>query len=277
MPASNQRALQKARTLAADCLIFDLEDAVAPAAKAAARTSLLAALDEGGYGNRELVIRTNGLETPWGAADIDAAARSGAHAVLVPKVSEPADIERAAQQLARAGAPDNLALWAMAETPAAVLQIDAIASAHPALAVIVMGTNDLAKALRLPADPGRTGLLASLGRCQLAARARGLDILDGVFGDLADESAFRVECFQGKVLGFDGKTLIHPSQIALANEIFGVTPDEVRRAEAVVSAWEAAAAEGRGIAVLDGQMIEHLHAEAARRTLALAAATSVVE
>ncbi len=272
MPGSNARALEKARTLPADALIFDLEDAVAPQSKTAARTAVLNAISEGGYGHRELVVRINAADTPWHADDLTAVAGSRADAILLPKVDGPEIVAAAGRTLRTAGAAAELGLWLMAETPDAVRQIDRIATAEPALQVIVMGNNDLAKALRLPAEPARTGLLHAMSACVLAARAQGLDILDGVYGDLADQAGFARECAQGKSLGFDGKTLIHPGQIDRANEIFGVTDDDATRAEAIVAAWETAAAAGQGVAVLDGEMLEALHAESARRVLTLHAA-----
>ena len=272
MPGSNPRALDKARSLDVDAVIMDLEDAVAPQAKAAARDAVLEALRAGGYGHRERVIRVNGLDTPWGGEDLKAAARSGADAVLLPKIDRAGQVPEAVKALRDQGAPASLALWLMAETAAGIEHISAIAAADPAVRVIVMGTSDLARALRLPADPARRGLQVALSRCVLAARAQGLDILDGVFGELANEIAFRESCEQGKALGFDGKTLIHPRQIAIANEVFGVTGSELDRARRIVAAWERAAADGRGIAVVDGQMVEGLHADEARRLLDLAAA-----
>jgi len=272
MPGSNARALDKARSLPADALIMDLEDAVAPEAKSRAREQVLAALRAGGYGRRELIIRCNGHGTPWYADDLAAAAASGADAVLLPKISSAAQVRDAARRLREHGAAPGLALWIMAETAAGVLAIESIVRADPALAVVVMGTSDLGRELRIEPEPARRGLQLALSMCVLAARAQGLDILDGVFGELADPAAFRAACEQGKALGFDGKTLIHPAQIDVANEVFGVSPEALRRARATLAAWEAAAARGDGIAVLDGRMIEALHAEAARRTLALAAA-----
>lgn len=270
MPASNPRALAKARSLPADALVFDLEDAVAPEAKAAAREAAVAAANSRAYGYRELVIRINGADTPWAADDLRAAAGSAVDAILLPKVDGPEIVAQAGRQLREAGS--SAALWIMAEIPATIRRIDQIATADPALRVIVMGNNDLAKALRLPPDPARTGLLHAMSAAVLAARSHGLDILDGVFGDLADEAGFVRECTQGKALGFDGKTLIHPSQIDPANEAFGITDEEAARCRHIVAAWDKAAATGRGVAVLDGQMIEALHAESARRLLALHAA-----
>lgn len=274
LPGSNQRALAKATGLATDALIIDLEDAVAPDAKLQARTAALAAIRAAGFGQREVVLRVNGLDTPWGADDLAAAAASGADAVLLPKIDDATALQAAASLLRKSTAPDQLALWVMAETPAAILNIAEIARADPTLAVIVMGTSDLGKALRLPADPLRLGLQAALGQCLLAARAAGLDILDGVFGDLGDEAGFKESCLQGKALGFDGKTLIHPRQIATANEVFGVSEAELTRARRILAAWENAAAAGQGIAVVDNQMIESLHADEARRLLELHAAIS---
>lgn len=268
LPASNPRAVEKARTLDVDVVILDLEDAVAPDAKAAARDAAVAAAAAGGFGHREVVIRVNGTDTPWGAEDIAAVARSRADAILFPKVTDGRGLREAIRAVDQAGGP-GMPAWAMAELPEAVLAMDAIAGLAPRLAVVVMGTADLAKALRLPADPTRLGLQAALSGCVMAARAHGLDILDGIFADLRDETGFREACLQGKALGFDGKTLIHPAQVAAANEVFGVSAGTAADAARVVAAWEAAAAAGRAIAVLDGRMIERLHAEEARRVLAL--------
>jgi len=272
MPGSNPRALEKARTLAADTLILDLEDAVAPDTKADARRLVTDAVAAGGFGRREIVIRVNAYGTQWWDADMKAVATSGADAMLVPKVDSADQVSKFGDLLTINGAPDDMQLWIMAETPQAIRNIDSIAAADPRIGVIVMGTSDLGKALRLPPDPERTGLQLALGACVLAARAHGLDILDGVFGDLADAGGFARSCEQGKKLGFDGKTLIHPGQIDTANEVFGVSDADAARAAEVVRAWEDAAAQGRGIAVLDGEMIENLHADAARRLLDLATA-----
>jgi len=271
MPGSNARALEKARSLPADVLIFDLEDSVAPDAKVPARDRAIGAVASG-YGNRECVIRINGLDTPWGTADIAAVARSGADAVLVPKIDTVEDLERIEAMLAAYQAPPQLDLWAMIETPRAVQVIDAIAGAGRRLRVLVMGTADLATALRIEPDPQRSGLVASLSRCVVAARAAGIDILDGIDAVLDDDAGFQQSCIQGKTLGFDGKTLIHPRQIDTANTVFGVSPDELEQARTVAAAWDAAAVRGEGIAVVDGRMIEQLHANAARRTIDRAAA-----
>jgi citrate lyase subunit beta/citryl-CoA lyase len=272
MPGSNTRALAKARELPCDAVIMDLEDAVAPDAKKTARDNVIAAVRAGGYGEREVVIRINGIYTEWGEDDLAGAAISGADAILCPKIDTAAQINKVADMMTINGAPDTQRVWVMAETPRAVIDIDAIAGAEPRLAVIVMGTSDLAKALRLPTDPERSGLLPSLGLCILAARSAGLDILDGVHGNLTDPAAFRRVCDQGKALGFDGKTLIHPGQIETANTVFGVSPEDAAQATEICAAWETASANGQGIAVLNGRMIEELHASEARRLLALHAA-----
>lgn len=273
MPGSNARALEKARSVPADALILDLEDAVAPEAKVTAREQVLASVASGGYGYREVVIRVNGLDTPWGAADIAAVAGSRADAVLLPKIESAGELREAIALLDAHGG-SHLPVWVMAEMPRAVLGIDKIANLAPRLTVIVMGTADLARAMRLPAHADRVGLLAPLSHCVLAARARGLDILDGVFTNLRDPAGLRASCQQGRTLGFDGKTLIHPDQIGVANEIFGVSAEQAADATRIVAAWESAAAGGRGIAVVDGRMVEKLHAEEARRALALHAAVS---
>lgn len=269
VPGANARALGKCRNLPADGLILDLEDAVLPGSKATARAAVLAALAEGGFGQREVVVRVNGPDTAWGADDLAACARAGAAAILLPKVESAAAVRDAVAALERHGAPGHLALWVMAETPRGILAIEEITAASPRLAVVVMGTADLARALRLEPGPDRAGLLPALGRCLLAARARGLDILDGVYPDLADSQGFAASCRQGKALGFDGKTLIHPGQIPAANEVFGVSAAEAAGAAELIAAWESAAASGQGIAVLRGRMVEQLHAEEARRVLAL--------
>ena len=269
MPGSNKRALDKARTLPADALIMDLEDAVAPDAKNAARENVIAAIQAGGYGDRELVIRINALHTPWGKKDLVAAATAAIDAVLVPKIDDAAELNKVVDLLAINGAPKQLKVWAMAETPLAMININSIARADARLMVLVMGTSDLAKSLRIPTDSDQNGLRTALSSCVLAARAYGIDILDGVYTDLADIAGFRRSCDRAKILGFDGKTLIHPSQIEVANTVFGVSEEQLAHASEVIAAWDAAAAQGRGIAVLDGQMIEKLHADEARRALAL--------
>jgi len=266
VPGSNARALEKAKTLTADGLILDLEDAVLPAAKLSARAAVLAAVTAGHFGHREVVIRINGFDTEWGLQDLKAMALSGVDGILLPKVDGAASLLKAAYVLEQLGAPDTLRLWSMAETPRGVLDIDAIARSTPRLGVIVMGTADLGKALRAPEQPGRTALVPALAHCLLAARAAGVDILDGVYTRLTDASGFRAECTQGKQLGFDGKTLIHPGQIDACNEIFGVSADEAASAGELIAAWESA---GAGVAVHAGRLVERLHVEEAERQLAL--------
>jgi citrate lyase subunit beta/citryl-CoA lyase len=272
MPASNARALDKARTLAADALVFDLEDAVAPDAKPAARRMAVAAVSTGGYAPREVVIRVNALDTPWGRDDLAAVAASGANAILLPKVESPTAVQDALDVLDEAGAQPGLALWAMLETPRGVLRAEAIAAAGPRLAALVMGTSDLTKDLRARHTPDRLPLVTSLGLCVLAARAHGLAALDGVHLDLDDEAGFLAACRQAAALGFDGKTLIHPRTIAAANEAFAPSPDEVARARRIIDAHADAVVRGQGVVVVDGRLVESLHVEEARRVAALAAA-----
>jgi citrate lyase subunit beta / citryl-CoA lyase len=276
MPGSNARALEKARTLPADTLILDLEDAVAPDAKAAAREQVCAAIEAGGYGSREVVIRVNALDTPWGENDLAAVAIAAPDAILVPKVSCPEALVAVGTRLRRLGAPERTRVWAMIETPLAILRADSIASAahdvDTRLSCLVMGTNDLAKETRARLMPGRAPMLPWLMIAVAAARAYGIDILDGVYGNLSDESGFRAECEQGRDCGFDGKTLIHPRQIALANEIFAPSPDEVEAARAIIAAFERPENADKGAVAVDGRMVERLHADMAKRVLALAEA-----
>ncbi len=270
MPGSNARALEKARTLAADGLILDLEDAVAPGAKAEARRLVVAALARGGYGLRETVVRVNGSSTPWGPDDLAAAAGSGADAVLLPKVESAAEVRAAQSALDAAGAPGALRLWCMIETPRGVLALREIAAATPRLACLVAGTSDLVKDLRARHTPGRAEVLASLSLLVLAARANGLAALDGVHLDLADDAGFDAACRQGRDLGFDGKTLVHPRTIDAANRAFAPTAEEVAAARVVIEAHAAAARAGSGVVVVGGRLVEALHVEEARRTVALA-------
>jgi len=272
MPGANARALERARTLPADALIFDLEDAVAPEAKPEARRLAIAAASSGGYAGREVVVRVNALATPWGADDLAAVASSGADAVLLPKVESAADVRRALDLLAARGAPARLAVWCMLETPRGILDAAAIAAADPRLAALVVGTSDLTKELRARHTPDRAPLLTSLGLCVLAARAHGLAALDGVHLDLEDDAGFAAACRQAADLGFDGKTLIHPKQIAAANEAFAPGADDVARARRVIAAHAEAVAAGKGVAVLDGRLVENLHVAEAERVLALARA-----
>jgi citrate lyase subunit beta/citryl-CoA lyase len=267
MPGSNARALEKARTLPADALILDLEDAVAPEAKAAARAQVLAAVRAGGYGPREVVVRLNGPGTPWGAADLAAVAQFPVDAVLLPKV-ESAETVTAA--LTRLGPTRDV--WCMLETPRGVLNAAAIATASPRVGALVLGTSDLTKDLHARPTRDRIPLLTSLELCVLAARAAGITALDGVHLDLDDEAGFAAACRQAAELGFDGKTLIHPRQVAAANEAFSPSGSEVDWARRVIAAHADAVAGGRGVVVLDGRLVENLHVDDARRVLALAEA-----
>jgi citrate lyase subunit beta/citryl-CoA lyase len=276
MPGSNTRALEKAKTIPADALVLDLEDAVAPEQKVAAREQVVAAVKAGGYGRREMVIRINGLDTAWAADDLRAVAGSGADAVCLPKVESATQVEHVAAQLQQHGAPAGMAIWAMVETPKGVLHAAAIAAAHPRLAALLMGTSDLAKELRIPHTPDRLGFIASLSLCVLAARASGVDVLDGVHLDFRDSDGLRAVCEQGRTLGFDGKTLIHPDQVAIANEVFAPDAAAVARARRLLEVWQAAQREGRGVAVLDGKLVENLHAAEAERLLAIAEAVAAL-
>jgi citrate lyase subunit beta/citryl-CoA lyase len=270
MPGSNPRALEKARTLPADALIFDLEDAVAPEAKEGARTIVEAALAGGGYGDRELVVRVNGIDTPWGHADLAATATMPIDAVLLPKVENPDRVALTASLLDAFGAPERLAVWCMLETPRGILYAREIAAASPRLAALVLGTSDLTTDLHALPTHDRLPLITSLSLAILAARAYGLAVLDGVHLDLADDDGFAAACRQGRELGFDGKTLIHPKQIAAANAAFAPTPEEVEWSRRIIAAHTEAAAAGKGVVLVEGRLIENLHVENARRLLALA-------
>ncbi|MCT8330631.1 HpcH/HpaI aldolase/citrate lyase family protein [Albidovulum sediminis] len=265
IPGSRERALEKARDLPTDAIIFDLEDAVAAEEKENARALLARVLDEGGYGGRLRIVRINGFDTPWGRADAAAFANVDADAILVPKVGSPADLDAVAAMV-----PDR-PLWAMMETPLGVLNAAGIA-AHPRLQGMVMGTNDLAKELSARVQPGRAELMTALQHCLLAARARGLAIVDGVFNAFKDEAGLAAECEQGRNLGFDGKTLIHPAQIEIANRIFAPSEAEIDLARRQIAAFEAAATAGQGVAVVDGRIVENLHVATAREVLARAEA-----
>ena len=273
MPAANERALEKAKTIEADAIIFDLEDAVAPDAKEAARANALAAVKSGGYGRRQLTIRANGLDTQWGRDDLAAIATSGASAVVVPKVMSAAHVDDIAAVLDTSGAPASLGIWAMIETPTAILNVRSIAL-HPRVTAFVIGTNDLAKELRAKLVPGRAPLMPHLAVALLAGREAGIAVLDGVFNDVKDADSFRAECVQGAEMGFDGKTLIHPSQVEPCNEVWSPTADEIDYARRVIAAFDDALAEGKGVVTVDGRMIENLHVENARRTLSVATAVS---
>jgi citrate lyase subunit beta/citryl-CoA lyase len=274
MPSSNERALEKAKSIPCDAIIFDLEDAVAPDAKPAARAAACAAVKSGEYGRRELIIRVNGIGTQWHDADVAAAAAAGPDVVLVPKVNSAEDVRALVAAMEAAGAPDHTALWAMIETPIAVLNALSIAQASPRLAGFVMGTNDLVKELYAEHVPGRQPVLAGLGLALLAARAAGIVVVDGVYNDVKYADGFRAECRQGRELGFDGKTLIHPGQVEAANAEFAPSADDVENARGIVAAWDAGA--GTGVVTYNGRMIENLHVESARRTLAIADAIAAL-
>jgi len=272
MPGANARAMEKSRSLAADALIFDLEDAVAPDAKLTARTQVIQAVETGGYGRREIFIRTNGLNTPWGYDDLVAAAKAGPDAVLLPKVESAEMVRQAESVLASHGAPAELAIWCMMETPRGMLHAQEIADASPRLGGLVMGTSDLAKDLQAQHTAMRLPLITALGLCMLAARAAGVAILDGVYLDLNDHDGFVDSCRQGAELGFDGKTLIHPKQLAAANEVFAPSADEVRLSRRIIEAYAEAEAQSKGVVLVDGKLIEKLHVDHAKRVVALAEA-----
>jgi citrate lyase subunit beta/citryl-CoA lyase len=277
MPGANERALEKAKGLPADAIIFDLEDAVAPDAKHEARERVCAAVTSGEYGRRELTIRVNGLDTEWHAADLAAAAQAGPAAVVVPKVGSVADVHAIEKGLEAAGAPAHTAIWAMVETPVAMLHAEEIAAASDRLTVLVMGTNDLAKELHAEHVPGRQPLLTGLGLCLLAARATGKVILDGVYNDIKDPEGFEAECVQGRQMGFDGKTLIHPSQLEPANRVWAPADDAVEDARALIATFEEGVAAGKGVVTHNGRMIENMHVDNARRLIALSEAIAALE
>lgn len=274
MPGSNPRALEKGRSLPADGLILDLEDAVAPDAKRDGRAAVAAALEaKAEYGNRELIVRVNGLDTPWGHSDLTAMAKAGADAILLPKVDSSDTVRRALHVLELAGAPDGLGIWCMMETPRGILHAEEIANQEH-VACLVMGTSDLTKDLQALHTAQRLPMLASLSICLLAARAARISIVDGVHLDLNDEEGFVASCRQGRELGFEGKTLIHPKQIEPANAAFGPTDDEIAWARKIIAASTAAKAEGKGVVVVDGKLVENLHVLEARRMVALSEAIS---
>ena len=277
MPAANERALEKAKTIAADAIIFDLEDAVAPDAKDAARVNAAAAASSGEYGSRELTIRCNGLDTQWGVDDLIAAAGSGATAVVIPKVSSVAYLDQVSGHLDAAGAPADMKIWAMIETPTAILDVRAIV-AHWRVSVLVMGTNDLAREVRSSLGaPGRHPLVPHLATALLAAREAGKVILDGVFNDVKDLDAFRVECVQGFEMGFDGKTLIHPGQVDICNEVWAPSEADIENARGLIAAFDEGLAEGKGVVTYNGRMIENLHVANAQRILAVADAIAALD
>ena len=277
MPGSNARALEKGRSLPADGLILDLEDAVAPDAKETARAQIAEALKAGGYGRRELIVRVNGFDTPWGRDDVQALAASGADALLLPKVESAAMVAELEDLMLAAGAPADMSIMCMMETPLGVLHAEQIAAASPRLSCLVMGTSDLVKDLQAAHTAERLPVLTSLSLCLLAARAQGLAIVDGVHLDLQDEEGFAAQCRQGRELGFDGKTLIHPKTVAKANEVFAPSDDEVAWSRRIIDAHAEASAAGQGVVVVEGKLIENLHVENAQRLVALADAISDLE
>jgi citrate lyase subunit beta/citryl-CoA lyase len=270
MPGSNARALEKSRTLDADSLILDLEDAVSPDAKELARTQVCEAVVAGGFGHREVAIRVNGLDTPWGQEDLKAAAAAKPDAILVPKISSAAMIQEIEGILEKAGVASHTRLWAMMETPLGILRALEIAGSSKRLAVLVMGTNDIAKELHAAHVPGRVPMLGSLSMCLLAARAHGLVIVDGVYNDIKNAEGFEAECLQGMQMGFDGKTLIHPSQVEPCNKVFSPSEAELELSRRIITAFDEAKAQGKGVVTVDGRMIENLHVDNAKRAVAMA-------
>jgi citrate lyase subunit beta/citryl-CoA lyase len=270
MPAANERALEKAKTIPADAIIFDLEDAVAPDAKDAARANAVAAASSSEYGSRELTIRCNGLDTPWGVDDLAAAAQSGASAVVIPKVGSVGYLDQVSGRLDAAGAHPDMKIWAMVETPTAIFDVRAIA-AHWRVDVLVMGTNDLARELRSSLGAaGRHPLVPHLATALAAAREAGKVILDGVYNDVKDDDGFRAECVQGFEMGFDGKTLIHPGQVDICNDVWAPSEDDIANARGLIAAFDGGLAAGKGVVTYNGRMIENLHVANAQRLLAVA-------
>lgn len=274
MPSSNERALEKAKTLPVDALILDLEDAVAPDAKAQARRNAAAAVTSGEYGAKELTIRINGADTQWHADDLAAAAEAGPDAIVVPKVNSADAVRSLVDSFDRAGVPATTTLWAMIESPYAILHAEEIAAASDRLNVLVLGTNDLVKELFIDHVPGRGPIATALQLAVLAARATGRVVLDGVYNDVKNIDGYLAEVEQGRQLGFDGKTIIHPGQIKGANDGFAPSPEAVENARGLIAAWEEGA--GRGVVTYQGRMVENLHVESARRTLSIAAAIAAL-
>ncbi|MFO0993186.1 MAG: CoA ester lyase [Hyphomicrobiales bacterium] len=274
MPGANARALEKAKSIDADCLILDLEDSVAPDKKAEARGQVAAAVAAGGYGKREIIIRINGLFTGWGAEDMEMAAKAGPDAVLVPKLNDVNDLANAARFLVKAGGGGKTHLWAMIETPLSIFNLKEMVASHEAtgLQCVVLGTNDLAKDMRASSGGGRMALVPALTMAVLAAHAFGLDAIDGVYNDIKDEAGFSVECEQGRMLGMDGKTLIHPGQVATCNVVFSPSEAEIVWANKVVSAFNLSENAGKGVILVEGRMVERLHLAMAERVMAIAEA-----
>ena len=277
MPGSNTRALEKGLTLAADALIIDLEDSVAPNLKSEARQKTVSALGEGGYGGRELIIRVNALTTPWGFDDIATISGTNADAVLIPKVDSAEAVYQAAAIMNEAGATGDMSIWCMMETPRAILHAEEIADSHSRMSGFVMGTSDLAKDLGATHTEMRLPFISTLNLCVLAARAAGIAILDGVHLDLNDDDGFRSSCLQGRELGFDGKTLIHPKTIVTANEVFSPSEDALSWAKKVIEAHAGALKEGKGVVVVDGKLVENLHVQSAKQLVAMSEAIKQLE
>lgn len=274
LPGANERALEKAKSLPADALILDLEDAVAPDAKQQARERVCAAVTSGEYGDRELAVRVNALDTDWHDADLRAVAQAGPAAIVVPKVNSARDVNNIERALELSGAGEHIAVWAMLETPTAVLRAEEIAASSDRLSTLVLGTNDLAKELHAEPGADRAPLFGGLSLCLLAARANGKAVLDGVYNNVSDADGFESECRQSRRFGFDGKTLIHPSQLEPCNRVFAPSEDEIEHARRVIEAFEQAKVHGQGVVTVDGQMVESLHVDGARRVLALADAVT---
>lgn len=276
MPGSNARAIDKARNLPVDGIIIDLEDAVAPDAKEQARLQVVEAVKAGGFGAREVFIRINGIDTPWHSDDLTAASQAAPDAILVPKIAEVEQLERVGQRLLDMKADLKTRIWAMIETPSAIFNIQALAAeardSETRLAGFVVGTNDLAKETRVRQVPGRAPMVSWLATCVLAAHAHGIDVLDGVYNDLGDAAGFERECLQARDMGFDGKTLVHPNQIAPCNAAFSPDADEVAQAKAMIAAFDRPENKDKGVVQIDGRMVERMHADMARRTVAIAEA-----
>jgi len=274
MPGSNARALEKAKTLPCDAVILDLEDAVAPDAKATARDQVVAAVKAGGFGPREVMVRINGLDTPWTADDLTAAAAAAPDGIVIPKVSSPDQLEMIAARLLSMHTDHKVRIWAMIETPAAIFDVRAIAAAardaETRLAGFILGLNDVAKETRTRQVPGRAPMVPWIMTCVLAAREYGIDVLDGVYNDIANTEGFAAECAQARDMGFDGKTLIHPNQIEPCNGTFSPNADEVTQARKMIAAFDMPENKGKGVVQIDGRMVERMHAEMARRTVAIA-------
>ena len=269
MPAHNERAIAKARTLDCDVVILDLEDAVAPDTKQRARNTAKAAVLDGGFDPREIAVRVNGIGTEWHTDDMTTFADSPLDALVVPKAESPADIKRLGERMDALGYSPDVELWLMAETPTGVFNARELCQAHERVGALLMGTSDLSQCLRIPATIEREGLVYALSHCVLAAREANIDVLDGVCLDLANPEIYQVQCEQGRELGFDGKTLIHPSQITIANAVFAPSDHDIERANNIITAWNEALARGDGLCVLDGKLVENLHANEASRTIAL--------